>query len=57
MAVDKSLSQYQHLLEGTTLGALRKAGIVDAPIQRNVISDPIKKNNSADSESWRHKTR
>ena len=41
--IDKSLSQYQHLLEGTTLGALRKAGIVDAPIQRNVISDPIKK--------------
>ena len=42
--IDKSLSQYQqNLLEGTTLGALRKAGIVDAPIQRNVISDPIKK--------------
>jgi len=32
--IDKSLSQYQqNLLEGTTLGALRKAGIVDAPIQ------------------------
>jgi len=41
--IDKSLSQYQHLLEGTTLGALRNAGIVDAPIQRNAISDPTQK--------------
>ena len=41
--IDKSLSQYQqNLLEGTTLGALRRAGIVDAPIQRNVARDPIK---------------
>jgi len=38
MAVDKSLSQYQqNLLRGTTLGALRKAGIVDAPIQNYPI--------------------
>jgi len=43
MSIDKSLSQYQHLLEGTTLGALRNAGIVDAPIQRNAISDPTQK--------------
>ena len=34
MAIDKSLSQYQqNLLRGTTLDALRKAGITDAPIQ------------------------
>ena len=34
MAIDKSLSQYQqNLLRGTTLGALRKAGVTDAPIQ------------------------
>ena len=33
MAVDKSLSQYQQdLLEGTTLGALRKAGVVSPQI-------------------------
>ena len=32
--IDKSLSQYQqNLLKGTTLGALKKSGIVDAPIQ------------------------
>jgi len=34
MAIDKSLSQYQqNLLRGTTLGALKRAGITDAPIQ------------------------
>ena len=33
MAIDKSLSQYQEdLLEGTTLGALRKAGVVSPQI-------------------------
>ena len=45
MAVDKSLSQYQQdLLEGTTLGALRKAGVVSPqiPVQKNVMSDPTK---------------
>ena len=37
MAIDKSLSQYQqNLLRGTTLGALRRAGITDAPIQQAV---------------------
>ena len=45
MAIDKSLSQYQQdLLEGTTLGALRKAGVVSPqiPVQKNVMSDPTK---------------
>jgi hypothetical protein len=41
--IDKSLNQYQqNLLEGTTLGALRKAGIIDVPVQKNVVRDPIK---------------
>ena len=37
MAIDKSLSQYQqNLLKGTTLGALKRAGITDTPIQQAV---------------------
>ena len=45
MAIDKSLSQYQEdLLKGTTLGALRKAGVVSPqiPVQKIVMSDPTK---------------